>query len=567
MKLWKQNRLQFVGILLLTILFSITSYYLYESYSIFKSIDEQIKVVDKVLIADIQKQALNFFILSLITWFVTVVLAVVGYFISEEISFNRENLKAVLNTINKEHSGHIAGINLNSQSGMFAAYTLLKTIVAQTYEDKKAAQEANEAKSIFLANMSHEIRTPLNGIVGFAELLKNTGLREEQLEFVDIVETSSQNLLEIINNILDFSKIESKNLELEEVVFNPIEEFENIVEIYAVKAAEKHIELGFFIDPKLKYLLKGDITKIKEILINLLSNAAKFTPYAGSINVNIHRLEAKDGVARVKFEVQDNGIGITEEQKSKIFEAFTQADNSITRKYNGVGLGLTISSKFVELMGGKLRLYSESGHGATFSFQIDFEELNATAEDEENDFSAIKALIFKNTDNTKIQEKYLHDYLTYYGVEYAIFKDMDELINIQNKEKYDLLFVDYDYTAENILSHYSSLPQKLIVLTKSSHMKKINSLNLNIFKTIYEPLNASKIKNILSTFMKQHLLDNRSLMNAAPIPKTLKKIRADILVAEDNVINQKLIKRTLEELGLTVTIAKNGLEAVQKKKR
>ncbi len=345
--------------------------------------------------------------------------------------------------------------------------------------------------------MSHEIRTSLNGIIGFTELLKDTNLREEQIEFIGIIEKSSENLLEVINNILDLSKIESKKLEVEDIVFNPIEEFESAVEIYAVRASEKHIDLGCFIDPELEQPIKGDPTKIKEVIINLLSNAVKFTSSSGVINVVIRKLDSKqEGITRVRFEVQDSGIGVTSEQKMRIFEAFSQADTSIARKYGGTGLGLTISAHFVELMGGQLDLFSEPGEGTTFFFTIDFEESEVLSESSKGAFSNINALILESTHKTKRQERYLREYLDFYGVNYSAFTDRNELEIAQKQMSYDLLFVDYEYAKED-LEAYSGASEELVLLTKSCFMRKINSMTLNIFKTIYEPLNNTKLKVVL----------------------------------------------------------------------
>jgi signal transduction histidine kinase/CheY-like chemotaxis protein len=537
---------------------------------IFKAEDTLLTTMDERAIT-IKTDALQFLAITLTVWFVSIILAILGFLLSNEIARNILSLENVLKRAEQDTVDSIehSNINLQTAQGTEEAYHLLENIIEQTRKDKQAAQEASEAKSMFLANMSHEIRTPLNGIVGFTELLKDTELKEEQSEFVDIIEKSSENLLEIINNILDLSKIESNKLEIEDITFNPIKEFESAVEVYGVRASEKQIDFGCFIDPRLENPLKGDPTKIKEVIINLLSNAVKFTSNAGSINVEIRKLESvQENTTRIRFEVQDSGIGVTNEQKAKIFEAFSQADTSITRKYGGTGLGLTISARFIELMGGQLDLESEPGEGTTFFFTLDFEEIDGTIETSQGLYSSVNALILESTHKTKKQDEYLREYLDFYGVHYTTFKDLNELETLQRQINYDLTFVDYEYTNEDDLQAYSSLPQKMILLTKSLFMRTVEQMGLNIFKTIYEPLNSTKLKTALSNYKKE----KKETPQKEELPKTIEfneedsKFDAKVLVAEDNIINQKLIKRTLEELGLNVDIASNGLEAFQKRK-
>jgi len=518
----------------------------------------------------VKTEALQFLAITLTVWLVSLILAILGFLLSNEIARNIRNLEDVLTKVAEDTNEDDVAVNINlhTAQGTAEAYQLLEKIIEQTRIDKEAAQEASEAKSMFLANMSHEIRTPLNGIVGFTELLKDTDLQEEQAEFVEIIEKSSENLLEIINNILDLSKIESNKLEIEDIVFNPIDEFESAVEVYAVRASEKHIDLGCFIDPELEQPLKGDPTKIKEVIINLLSNAIKFTSSSGAINVDIRKLESdQDGITRVRFEVQDSGIGVTGEQKARIFEAFSQADTSITRKYGGTGLGLTISARFIELMGGQLDLHSEPGEGTTFFFTIDFEEIEVIKESSKGAFSGINALILESSHKTKRQDTYLREYLDFYGVSYTTFKDRNELELLQKQVSYDLLFTDYEYTNEEELQAYSEMPEEMILLTRSYFMRKIDSMALDIFKTIYEPLNNSKLKLALENYSNENFKAKKALQaKRKKFDADSSKFAANVLVAEDNIINQKLIKRTLEDLGLTVDIASNGLEAFQKRK-
>ncbi len=419
----------------------------------------------------VQENAIQVLSIAVAIWIASLLLAFLAIVLSNDIARNIRNLESVLNrvaedTADEEDLAH--KINLDTADGTAQAYALLESVIDQTKQESEKAMEASEAKSMFLANMSHEIRTPLNGIVGFTELLKDTNLQEEQREFIDIIEKSSENLLEIINNILDLSKIESNKLEIEEIVFNPIEEFESAVEVYAVRASEKHIDLGCFIDPELERPIKGDPTKLKEVIINLLSNAVKFTNSGGSINVDVRKLATDDpNRTRVRFAVEDSGIGVTAEQKANIFEAFGQADVSTSRKYGGTGLGLTISSRFVELMGGQLDLESEPGHGTTFFFELEFEEIETLNDSISGTFSYINALILESDTKTKRQEIYLKEYLDFYGVSYTTFKDITELQKLERQINYDMLFVDYDYTTEAGVEEFSKPQQDLVLVNKS----------------------------------------------------------------------------------------------------
>jgi signal transduction histidine kinase len=423
-------------------------------------------------VKEIQSQALNILIISAFIWIVNMILGILSFLLSNDISKNIKELERLLKRVAGDYQIDNEHIDLQTSKGTVKAYSIIESIIEQTKRDKESAQEASEAKSMFLANMSHEIRTPLNGIVGFTELLRDSGLDDEQIEFVDIIEKSSENLLEIINNILDLSKIESNKLEIENIIFNPIEEFESAVEVYAVRASEKHIDLGCFIDPALESPLKGDPTKIKEILINLLSNAVKFTGSGGTICVNIRKEVCEiEGIQRVRFEVQDSGIGVTSEQKARIFEAFSQADTSITRKYGGTGLGLTISSNFIELMGGVLDLDSNPGEGTTFFFTLDFEEVETSIESAKERYSDIKALILEASHKTKKQEDYLREYLDFYGVQYKSFSKKSELDSYES-DNYDLLFIDFEYASESELPFYTGHKEKLVLLTKSYFRKK-----------------------------------------------------------------------------------------------
>ncbi|MGD9971177.1 MAG: ATP-binding protein [Sulfuricurvum sp.] len=523
--------------------------------------------------SSVKSEAVQLLITALSVWAFGVLIGILGYFFSREITSNIRNLESVLrrvatDTHDIEAEELSQSINLDTAEGTAQAYNLLERIIERTLHDKQFALEASEAKSMFLANMSHEIRTPLNGIVGFTELLKDTELHDEQREFIDIIEKSSENLLEIINNILDLSKIESNKLEIEEIVFNPIDEFESAVEVYAVRASEKHIDLACFVDPSLERPLKGDPTKIKEVVINLLSNAVKFTNSGGSINVDIRRVESdRPNRARVRFQVKDNGIGVTSEQKSRIFEAFSQADTSITRKYGGTGLGLTISSRFVELMGGKLDLESEPGNGTMFFFVLEFEEIETLNEPLKGSFSNINAVILESSNKKKVQTTYLKEYLDYFGVSYTVFHEMDELRMLERQVNYDLLLIDKDYASDEDLVSYASSQEQLVLITKSYYMKMIDGMGIDIFKVLYEPLNSTKVRSTLESYdVEAFSTRKQKATRRKKFDEKNSRFAATALVAEDNIINQKLIRRTLEDLGLEVTIANNGLEAFEKRK-
>ncbi|MDR0579870.1 MAG: response regulator [Campylobacteraceae bacterium] len=437
------------------------------------------------------------FIASATIWIISLLLLLTGFIYSRKFKKNIKELGNVFAKV-EDLAGISTRLDLDIAENMGKAYKIINQALISIAEEKRRAEEASAAKSIFLANMSHEIRTPLNGIIGFTDLLKNTDLDGEKLEFVEVIEKSSENLLTIINNVLDLSKIESNKVELDEIPFLPMQEFENAIEVYGPKAAEKNIQLSAYIDPSLTNYLKGDITKIKEVLINLMSNAIKFTAQNGSIVVSIIRLESKDkGHARISFSVEDNGIGIPKSKMQDIFNAFSQADSTITRKYGGTGLGLTISSKFITMMNGKLEVESNEGKGSKFFFVLELIETPSSEPTLYNRYSDYRFAVLTKPNNAKTHEKFLKSYLQYFGSQILFYSSIDELKKLVYDSSINSIFFDLENVDEDELQQYKKIQLPTIIAMKPSQQKRFEELNTQYLSSIFEPINVSKIVKAL----------------------------------------------------------------------
>lgn len=518
-------------------------------------------------------------------WILGFVLLFLGFKTGKDITNNIKSLEDILNNTVKEIESDsnfdvpsinaVKNIDLNTNKGIKDAYHFLELLIENARQDKLQALEANESKSLFLANMSHEIRTPLNGIVGFTELLKSTGLNDEQVEFINIIEKSSENLLSIINNILDLSKIESNKVELETIVFDPIVEFENAIETYGVKASEKNISLNFYLDPKINKKLLGDAVKIKEVLINLMSNAVKFTDFGGWINVEIIKVGEQDNKAVLSFSIEDNGVGMTKEQQLNVFAAFTQADVSITRKYGGTGLGLTISTKFLELMGSELKLESQKEKGTKFYFTLELEEVLEDTKLANYELEEDLSIIKYQGKTPKQFDLYLKKYLEYFNITTTNFTTPAELKRFNDSAQVDSIWLDIDNIDETLERSIKKLHgNKTTLIANLGSRNRIEAMGLNKVKILYKPITPSKILNTLSNLRQvedeESTSSDKTLpqqqKNAALSPFNNVNFEGRVLVAEDNFINQKLVKQMLIKYGIDVELANNGLEAFEKYK-